>query len=52
MATARNNLIDLDSTAYYHVVNRCIRRAFIMGDDPVTGEIRQAGEIRQSLKYE
>lgn len=38
MATARNNLIDLDSTAYYHVVNRCIRRAFIMGDDPVTGK--------------
>ena len=38
MATVRCNLIDLDSTAYYHVVNRCIRRAFIMGDDPVTGK--------------
>ena len=38
MATARSNLIDLDVAQYYHVINRCIRRSFIMGDDPVTGK--------------
>jgi len=37
MTRARNNLIDLASTSYYHVVNRCIRRSFLCGEDKYAG---------------
>jgi len=34
MTRARNQLIDLTATSYYHVINRCVRRSFLCGDDP------------------
>ena len=34
MTRARHQLIDLSATSYYHVINRCIRRSFLCGDDP------------------
>ncbi len=37
MTRARNCLIDLTSTSYYHVINRCIRRSFLCGKDKYTG---------------
>ena len=36
MTRARNELIDLSETPYVHCVNRCIRRAFLCGEDVVT----------------
>jgi REP element-mobilizing transposase RayT len=38
MTRARRNQIDLASTSYYHVISRCIRRAYLCGDDKPTGK--------------
>ncbi|MBT1442912.1 transposase [Shewanella sp. JM162201] len=37
MTTARRQLIDPESTPFYHVINRCVRRAFLCGEDALSG---------------
>jgi REP element-mobilizing transposase RayT len=38
MTRARYFQIDLTATSFYHVINRCVRRSYLCGDDKVTGQ--------------
>lgn len=38
MTVARSRLIDVQSTPYYHIACRCVRRAFLCGIDNYTGK--------------
>ncbi len=38
MARPRSRLVSVEETRYYHCTNRCVRRAFLCGDDPVSGQ--------------
>jgi REP element-mobilizing transposase RayT len=52
MTIARSQQIDLSITPYYHCINRCVRRAFLCGEDAQTGKSyeHRRGWIEEKIK--
>ncbi|MEC6906618.1 transposase [Photobacterium piscicola] len=38
MTVSRRKLIEPQITPYYHIINRCVRRAYLCGEDPYSGK--------------
>ena len=38
MATCRKDQVDRETPGYYHLISRCVRRAFLCGEDELTGK--------------
>ncbi|MCF6264690.1 MAG: hypothetical protein L3J24_14040, partial [Xanthomonadales bacterium] len=53
MTLPRKQLISIEETPYYHIVSRCVRRAFLCGSDPLTNRCYEHRRkwIQERVKY-
>lgn len=53
MTTARREQVDLSVTPYYHCMARCVRRAYLCGEDALTGAdfSHRKGWIRERIRF-
>ena len=53
MTLARKYLISTDETPYYHIMTRCVRRAFLCGKDKYSGNCyeHRRGMIVDRIKF-
>ncbi|VAW34707.1 Mobile element protein, partial [hydrothermal vent metagenome] len=53
MTVARKQLISIKDTPYYHIITRCVRRAFLCGKDRYSGKCfeHRRGLIVQRIKH-
>ncbi|MCF6264034.1 MAG: hypothetical protein L3J24_10665 [Xanthomonadales bacterium] len=53
MTLPRKQLISIEETPYYHIVSRCVRRAYLCGRDPLTSRCYEHRRkwIQQRVKY-
>jgi putative transposase len=53
MTLPRKQLISIEDTPYYHIVSRCVRRAFLCGKDKYSGKSyeHRRGLIIERVKF-
>ncbi|MCF6225093.1 MAG: hypothetical protein L3J22_02170 [Xanthomonadales bacterium] len=53
MTLPRKQLISIEETPYYHIISRCVRRAFLCGSDPITNRCYEHRRkwIKERVKY-
>ena len=50
MTMARAHLVDVSVTRWYHCITRCVRRAFLLGEEPIIARYGSKNDCRNLRK--